>query len=218
MQSGSVQLATDNMFTTPNPEASWATLSAQFNCPLTPMMRNLRCLQEVPAADLRNAINTLDLEFTPVADGATLFADYRARLKAGQFARVPVLVGSNDQELPGTEVEWTSQTKTKFTCPAANQAKYHAQYVPTWQYRYFGTWTAGAPFHGSEIAQVFGLASTPESAVVSSRYIQGAWAAFAKDPQNGLRTYGGGSGWPPLWRVRIRSSDWLMRMLLRRRC
>lgn len=71
-------------------------------------------------------------------------------------------------------------------------ARYHAQYVPTtWQYRYFGNFPSGfgnlntAPSHGTEIPQVFGTyaktRATPEQ-IESSKYIQGAWVAFAKDP------------------------------------
>ena len=53
-------------------------------------------------------------------------------------------------------------------------------------------------YHASEIAYVFGTTSllngpsdTPEQQEFTS-YIQGAWAAFAKDPDNGLVDY----GWP----------------------
>lgn len=37
------------------------------------------------------------------------------------------------------------------------------------------------------------MANTTEQNAISD-YIQGAWAAFAKDPVNGLANYGG--GWP----------------------
>jgi cholinesterase len=73
------------------------------------------------------------------------------------------------------------------------------------RYRYFGDWpnqqispTAGA-WHGSEIGLIFGGTAdlvpgkddTPAEAALS-KVMQGGWAAFAKDPVNGLSKY----GWP----------------------
>lgn len=146
----------------------------------------------------------MTLAFTPVNDNRTLFADINARLAAGNWAKVPTLVGSNDQEIPGDSPQAVIGTRLVFTCPAARVAKYHAANgVPTWQYRYFGNFPTqpgvppAGPFHGSEITQVFGTfyrpISTPEQQA-SSKYIQGAWVAFARDPANGLKSYGG--GWP----------------------
>lgn len=50
-----------------------------------------------------------------------------------------------------------------------------------------------------QLAVLFGTTPTnilPNTAeeVAIGKYIRGAWAAFAKDPKNGLTTYGG--GWP----------------------
>lgn len=51
-------------------------------------------------------------------------------------------------------------------------------------------------YHAAELAVLFntqsaGIAATPEEIAIGS-YMRGAWAAFAKDPTNGLNTY----GWP----------------------
>ncbi|KAK8000890.1 hypothetical protein PG991_013112 [Apiospora marii] len=112
-----------------------------------------------------------------------------------------------------TEAQWDLYDERAFTCPSAYTAGYRARYgVPTWRYRYFGDWdnlrlynrTAGlgsrgsGAYHGSEIEMVFGTAqdvSGLESSckeATTSRYMMGAWAAFARDPERGLLAY----GWP----------------------
>ena len=102
--------------------------------------------------------------------------------------------------------------------------------MPTWLYRYFGNWPnirlynpssnpayagqvlsegSGAN-HGSDLEMVFGnpsgvsgLADTaPEKEMIS--IMQGAWAAFAKDPVNGLKAY----GWPKY----VNGKDTLIRL------
>ncbi|CAO2649032.1 Nn.00g099810.m01.CDS01 [Neocucurbitaria sp. VM-36] len=112
-----------------------------------------------------------------------------------------------------TNAQWDLFTQRAFTCPSAHSANYRVQYnVPTWRYRYHGDWdnlrlynsSAGlgprgsAAYHGSDLNMVFGTAedvsglnNTPaEDATI--KYIQGAWAAFAKDSKSGLTKY----GWP----------------------
>ncbi|KAK7964099.1 cholinesterase precursor [Apiospora saccharicola] len=112
-----------------------------------------------------------------------------------------------------TEAQWDLYNERAFTCPSAYTANYRAQYgVPTWRYRYFGDWdnlrlyngTAGlgprgsGAYHGSEIEMVFGTArdvsglETTHEEAATSRYMMGAWAAFARDPKRGLTGY----GWP----------------------
>ena len=137
-------------------------------------------MRALPGARLTALVRAGALSFVPAVDNATVHADMGARLRAGAFARVPVLVGSNEREVGDAAV-----TRAAFTCPAARVARWHAR---AWQYRYFGNWTlqAGAPaagaFHGSEIANVFGtyqgeLAGEEQRA--ASRFIQGTWAVGA---------------------------------------
>ncbi|KAJ5085969.1 hypothetical protein N7532_010740 [Penicillium argentinense] len=88
--------------------------------------------------------------------------------------------------------------------------------IPTWRYLYRGNFHSLSPkpwlgaYHtciklglltaAAEIPLVFGTYNTTapgfsppsESLVQTSRYMQGAWVAFAKDPLNGLNEY----GWP----------------------
>jgi len=112
-----------------------------------------------------------------------------------------------------TNDEWELLTQRAFTCPASYSTKYRVQYkVPTWRYRYHGDWdslrlyngSAGlgprgsAAYHGSDLGLVFGTAQDisglPNTATQDKyiKYVQGAWAAFARDSQKGLTQY----GWP----------------------
>lgn len=110
-----------------------------------------------------------------------------------------------------TEDQWNLFNQRAFTCPTGAQARYRvARGVPTWRYRYHGDWsnlrlyngTAGlgsrgsGAYHGSDVEMVFGtgedvsgVKNTPQEEAVS-RYMMGAWAAFARDPQAGLARYG----------------------------
>jgi carboxylesterase type B len=69
--------------------------------------------------------------------------------------------------------------------------------VPIWRVRYFGEWPNLNPFpwlrayHSSDIPMIFGTAdlrgpNTPAEREVLGE-MQGAWAAFARDPENGLQ-------------------------------
>ena len=74
--------------------------------------------------------------------------------------------------------------------------------IPTWRYRYFGVFPNLDPlpwlgaYHASEIPLVFGTSAlsgaNTEAEIELSKYMQTAWAAFARDPEKGLENY----GWP----------------------
>jgi cholinesterase len=108
---------------------------------------------------------------------------------------------------------WDSFDLLGFTCPAATRANISvANNVPVWRYRYFGdfpnlrltTTPDSGAYHASEIALIFNTSAPPvevsgippatEAETMIADYMRGAWAAFAKDPVNGLKTYQG--GWP----------------------
>lgn len=112
-----------------------------------------------------------------------------------------------------TEAQWDLFVQRGFTCPTGYSTKYRVEEkVPTWRYRYHGDWdnlrlyngTAGlgprgsGAYHGSDINMVFGTAQDvsglPNSAAenATSKYMMGAWAAFARDSKKGLKKY----GWP----------------------
>lgn len=89
------------------------------------------------------------------------------------------------------------------TCPGDAAAAAKASFgVPVWRTRYFGTWPNLNPlpwleaFHSSDLPMIFGTSDLrgPDTAAetATSKYYQGAWAAFARDPSNGLKDY----GWP----------------------
>ncbi|KAL9111737.1 MAG: hypothetical protein Q9227_003796 [Pyrenula ochraceoflavens] len=94
-------------------------------------------------------------------------------------------------------------TFSRFTCPAYDAAQLRAQHnIPVWRYQYFGgnysnTYVKplGSNYHTSELPLVFGTAAdvtgVPDSAVEAAmaRVIRTAWAAFAKDPVNGLAAW-----------------------------
>lgn len=68
--------------------------------------------------------------------------------------------------------------------------------VPIWRARYFGEWPNLNPFpwlhayHSSDIPMVFGtsdlLGPDTPTEMGTSKYMQNAWAAFARDPAHGL--------------------------------
>lgn len=110
-----------------------------------------------------------------------------------------------------TPAQWDLYNQRAFTCPTkyATEARVNAT-VPTWRYRYNGDWDnlrlypaydgypdSGA-YHGSDLDQLFGTAydvtgeNSTEPELATSAYIQGAWAAFGRDPTSGLDSY----GWP----------------------
>ncbi|KAI5846793.1 carboxylesterase family protein [Tricharina praecox] len=199
LQSGTVFIITEGILG--SPAGAWGNLTATLNCTKSTAAATLACVRRVPAVTLRDAVNTSGASFTPVIDNGTIFGDTVARLAAGQLTRVPTLIGSNNDEIPG-ETPGAYITALAFTCPAARSASHRASYVPTWQYRYHGSFPTGNPnfpdpgaFHGSELAQVFGTynrTSATQAQRESSEYIQGAWATFAKNPTSGLTAL----GWP----------------------
>ena len=150
--------------------------------------------------------------FVPTRDNRTVFdgAGYRTRLMNGDFADLPMLVGNNDNEgsilialYPGSTPN--NVTTFGFTCPSALLAQSRsAANVSVWQYRYLGLFPSLLPipslgvYHSSEIPLVFGtynqstLGNATAGLIRTSAEIQGAWAAFANNPQSGLTSY----GWP----------------------
>ncbi|KXH64682.1 cholinesterase [Colletotrichum nymphaeae SA-01] len=88
-------------------------------------------------------------------------------------------------------------TDLDWSCSIAHEARLSAQAgVPTWRYLFNSTSfppTPGGilsrPVHGSEISFVFGNLppppATPDQALALSKFMQTAWANFAKNPANG---------------------------------
>ena len=161
--------------------------------------------------------------FSTAIDDITIFSDYPARSTAGNFAKIPLLIGNTDYEA-GLFVTilallynetLSAQNATDldlyaFTCPAAARANLsNAAGLPTWRYRWFGdfpnlqltTTEKSGAWHSSELPVLFanlpsglGIPNNTDAELSIGDYIRGAWAAFAKDPVNGLSSYQG--GWP----------------------
>jgi hypothetical protein len=147
--------------------------------------------------------------FGPTVDNTVVFSDYDSRAASGQFIKKPYFTGNNNYEAglfrvlasaageTISDVDWCLFNLETFTCPAAKAAKARAAAsVPTYRYRYFGefpnmrltTHPNSGAWHGSEIDVVWGtsvdatgVANTAAETSISN-YLQGAWAAFAKDP------------------------------------
>ncbi|KAI4227238.1 MAG: hypothetical protein L6R36_002558 [Xanthoria steineri] len=144
--------------------------------------------------------------FHPTIDNITVFGNYEELSASGAFAKIPFLINL-------TEAQWDLFNQRAFTCPSGSSAKSRIlKNVPTWRYRYHGDWenlrlyngTAGlgprgsGAYHGTDLEMVFGTGqdvsglrnTAAENA--TSKYMMGAWAAFARDTKMGLTEY----GWP----------------------
>ncbi|KAI4223713.1 MAG: hypothetical protein L6R36_005209 [Xanthoria steineri] len=123
--------------------------------------------------------------FQPTPDGVTVFDDYVARYKRGDFSRLPTLLGQTHSEaswykIPAYQNQnttlppalWSSFNLASFTCPTAFAALSRSSYsTPVYRFRYFGDWdnlrfygpSAGngnengsGAYHGSDVQMVVG--------------------------------------------------------------
>lgn len=156
--------------------------------------------------------------FYPIPDEETVFSDYVNRTKHGQFAKIPVFMGNNDNEagyykIPAfskgvvpTQAQVDSFHLESFTCPVAYQANAREKYgIPVWVWRYFGDWdntrlypTSGA-YHGTDLHMIYGasgdVSGIPpvEEQKQLTKVMQRAWYVFSDDPWQGLTKT---MGWP----------------------
>jgi cholinesterase len=160
--------------------------------------------------------------FGPTVDDIVVFSDYPTRSASGNFIQKPLLIGNTDYEaglfatialysnLTYPASFWNNFDLSVFSCPTAIRANISvANGVPTWRYRWFGAFPdtrltifpdSGA-WHGSELTVLLnnlitgpGIPPSTDAEIDIGNYIRGAWTAFAKDSQDGLRSYRG--GWP----------------------
>ena len=201
---------------------AWYAVAGRLGCgnKNTDSLALLRCLQKKDVKDLISAVG--DYSFIPTVDGITGFSNYTALSDRGEFAQLPILVGNNDWEaglyvpnfaLLGKKMDdlyWENKSNKTFACPAGMRANISASHnIPVWRYRWFGDFPntrittepeCGA-YHCSEIGIIWDTLptgpgippDTPEEISIRA-YVQGAWAAFAKDPWRGLDWYE--DGWP----------------------
>lgn len=107
--------------------------------------------------------------------------------------------------------QWELYNERAFTCPTKYATDFRVlQGVPTWRYRYmgdfdnlrlydsWGDYPDSGSYHGVDLNELFGTAkdvtgdACTDAQEQFSRYMQGAWAAFGRDPEQGLLEY----GWP----------------------
>lgn len=156
--------------------------------------------------------------FYPIPDGEIVFSDYVTRSKEGQFARVPLFSGNNNNEagyykIPAyskgvvpTQAQVDSFHLESFTCPIAYQANAREKHdVPAWVWRYFGDWDntrlypTSAAYHGTDLHMIYGasgdVSGIPPVADQEelTKVMQRAWYAFSDDPWHGLTNT---MGWP----------------------
>ncbi|PPR00078.1 hypothetical protein CVT24_008980 [Panaeolus cyanescens] len=201
---------------------SWNAIANAVGCGTTTDAAQLACMKAVPFRTLGDAVIKSNLSFNLVADNITIFTDTATRAANGNFLKVPVLGGTTANEgdifvvaqqllttgfaIPTvTEILADIQTQLGFTCNAGITATQRtAAKVNTWRYQYqpvFPDVTSRPDiraYHAAEIPIVFGtynqstIAGPTADEIALSKYVQGAWVAFARDPVNGLS----GLGWP----------------------
>lgn len=188
------------------------TASAAFKCMQTKPAADV--IKAVAIGYAATANSSTPLSFSPVVDNQIVFSNYIERQECGLFAKIPIVFSSTNNE-GGSTIPFTPDSPTgankvamdAFTnfigCGAASSALGRKKAnVPVWRLRYFGEWPNLDPYawlgayHSSDVPMIFGTsnltAPDTELETATSKYYQGAWAAFAKDPKNGLLQY----GWP----------------------
>jgi cholinesterase len=174
-------------------------------------MRNQSVKNILAATFIPNPLQSILGNFGPTPDNKVVFSDYTLRQLTGNFIKRPYFTGNNDYEAglfrifalaantTISDLEWCLFDLASFTCPAAHAANVRAlARVPTYRYRYFGefsnlkltTHPNSRAWHGSEILPIWGTAedasavrNTPTETLISD-YLQGVWAAFAKNPNS----------------------------------
>ncbi|KAF2089200.1 carboxylesterase [Saccharata proteae CBS 121410] len=219
--------------------AKWYNVSAALGCGSSGSV--LSCMRAQPfsalaslagsiAGGAENATTLLPRTlspFQPTIDNLTVYSDatYIAKARRGHFARLPYLVGNNDNEagwyriasygktgnttaLP--DAVWTDFNLESFTCPTAFAGATRARHgVPVWLFRYCADWpnlrlypSSGA-YHGVDLNMVFGngeVVAGLADAVAEremERLMMRGWAAFAAEPAEGLRDVMGWETYDP---------------------
>ncbi|KAH6629592.1 Alpha/Beta hydrolase protein [Boeremia exigua] len=194
--------------------SNFTYLASQVGCTDTGNDEIFSCMQKANATAIIEVLNKYNatanggrgLSFNPSPDNITSFSNYTDRQLRGRFAKVPTILAQVNNEgaslvayVPSgpNQTAVDAFTRNIATCPGAKGALARKTYnVPVWRTRYFGEWPNLNPlpwlgaYHSSDIPMVFGTSDllgpdTPAEAA-TSKYIQDAWAAFARDPEKGI--------------------------------
>ncbi|KAL9057286.1 MAG: hypothetical protein Q9206_002400 [Seirophora lacunosa] len=214
----------------------WYNISSLLGCgeegDTLPCMRAIKNITAIEEATTKirprrssNPARTSPI-FQPTPDNVTVFDEYKSRYEYGNFSRLPILMGHNNNEAGYYKVPafsqgtilpaylWEQFNDGSFTCPIAFAAQTRASFdVSTWRYRYFGDWDnlrlygpsegngneqGSGTYHGADVEMVIGgsedvsgLPKSREERKMEMVFME-AWAAFAKDPREGLEKL----GWP----------------------
>ncbi|KAJ7709369.1 Alpha/Beta hydrolase protein [Mycena metata] len=209
MESGTALVPAKISLSNDTAQANFPQVAALLGC--APGPSQVDCLRGVPWQDIEALLgaNLTIPNFLPIPDERVVFANYTARYAAGEVARVPALIGTNQHELdavlahaPGADINDTLANAT-FLCTAATTSLLReAQGLTTFRYRYDGDFANISPvnfsgaYHAAELPLIFGTAglfhgaSTAYEDAVSVK-LQDLWLDFARDPQGGLL----GAGW-----------------------
>jgi carboxylesterase type B len=212
----------DSMGRSGEDTSNFTYVAQQVGCAQEDKYDQLACMQSASADDIIAVLNSynssqnngLSLGFGPTTDDETSFSNYSDLQARGRFAKLPLLAGNTNDEGQTLGTPYNedgsppNQTLVEIgtnrtACGIGRAAEARAEHdIPAWRWRYHGYFPNLQPlewlrsYHSSELPLVFGtsslLGADTEVEKETSKYMQDAWVAFAKDPVNGLSEY----GWP----------------------
>lgn len=159
---------------------AWYTTTQGVGCgnSTSPVDAVMSCMKKVSWEDLLNASPRGDptRSFWPTIDNKVIFENYTERSAMGEIAKVPILIGNNDNESGLFVIDFLIFNLSDpigygphfdlvhITCPAGQRANASIENgLPTWRYRWFGDFPdlrltqnpdSGA-WHGEEISQSY---------------------------------------------------------------
>ncbi|KAH6910326.1 carboxylesterase [Coprinopsis sp. MPI-PUGE-AT-0042] len=205
----------------PPAPSAWKTVAEAVGCGGEASTQQLDCMKAVPGRKLQDTVITTASSFNIVIDNVTIHHDIIARAAAGNFLKVPLMIGSTAEEadvyvypthlknyggiVPGIfQMQADATTLLGYTCPAGVAAQHRVRAgVPTWRYLYQGVFPNISidqylrAYHVADIRMVFGTyfnSKIPPTLdqIALSNHMQRAWVDFARNPETGLVS----SGWP----------------------
>ncbi|KAL6702930.1 hypothetical protein ACN47E_000772 [Coniothyrium glycines] len=203
--------------------SNFTAVATHFSCASPNATLELSCMRAIPFNNITTHLSQRaqdpsqpPVAFVPMIDERTIFANYTARALAGNYSRLPALIGTTVDEgvafiLPfnatyGPNPLWADfYTLAVFLCPSV-QTTMDRSHVgqgdsTTYRYLYAGNFSNISPrawegaYHGAELPLVFGsyALKKPKASqleIDTSHKMQDAWLAFARDPQQGLDKLG----------------------------